>query len=132
VQDYLRRYREANLALRELFEACGHAGRPTEKDRQQYEMWRSWGMGRELLLFAAEQSRAAEGSKTAYLGKVLEAWHEAGITDIAQARAEKRPAPAGRGRKTVSAQQYGQREYTEEELDAVSNDLIEEAKKLRG
>ena len=89
-------------------------------------------MGRELLLFAAEQSRAAEGSKTAYLGKVLEAWHEAGITDIAQARAEKRPAPAGRGRKAVSAQQYGQREYTEEELDAVSNDLIEEAKKLRG
>lgn len=132
VQDYLRRYREANLALRELFEACGHTGRPTEKDRQQYEMWRSWGMGRELLLFAAEQSRAAEGSKTAYLGKVLEAWHEAGITDIAQARAEKRPAPAGRGRKTVSAQQYSQREYTEEELDAVSNDLIEEAKKLRG
>ena len=132
VQDYLKRYREANLALREMFDACGHAGRPTEKDRQQYETWKSWGMKRDLMLFAAEQSRVAESSKTAYLGKVLEAWHEAGITDIAQARAEKRPRGSAPGRKTVSAQQYTQREYTEEELDAVSNDLIEEAKKLRG
>lgn len=34
--------------------------------------------------------------------------------------------------KTVSAQRYGQREYTEEELDAVSPDLIEEARAQRG
>jgi len=134
VREYLARYREANLALREIFEACGHAGRPTEKDRQLYETWKQWGMDRELMLFAAEQSRLAEGSKTAYLSKVMEAWHEAGITDIAQARAEKRPARSGRapGRRTVSAQQYGQREYTEDELLAVSDDLIEEARKHRG
>ena len=131
VREYLARYREANLALREIFEACGHAGRPTEKDRQMYETWKQWGMNRELMLYAAEQSRAAEGSKTAYLGKVLEAWHQAGITDIAQARAERKPA-AGRGKKTVSAQQYAQREYTEDELLAVSDDLIEEARKHRG
>ena len=31
----------------------------------------------------------------------------------------------------VTAQQYSQREYTEEELLAVSNDLIEEARKAR-
>lgn len=133
VRDYLSRYREANLALREIFEACGHAGRPTEKDRQMYETWKQWGMDRALMLFAAEQSRVAEGSKTAYLNKVLEAWHQAGITDISQARAEKRPArkTADRG-KTVAAQQYGQREYTEDELLAVSDDLIEEARKQRG
>ena len=34
--------------------------------------------------------------------------------------------------KTVSAQQYGQREYTEDELDSVSVDLIAEAKAFRG
>lgn len=132
VRDYLNRYREANVALREIFEACGHAGRPTEKDRQQYETWKSWGMDRALMLFAAEQSRVAEGSKTAYLSKVLEAWHQAGITDIAQARAERKPTGRAPGRKTVSAQQYGQREYTEDELLAVSDDLIEEARKHRG
>lgn len=32
---------------------------------------------------------------------------------------------------TVSAQQYGQRHYTEDELLAVSDDLLAEAKKAR-
>ena len=131
VSEYLIQYREANLALREIFETCGHNGRPTAADRTLYEKWKNSGMNQELILAAAEQARAAEGSKITYLDKVLEAWHEAGITDISQARARKKPDYAPQG-KTVSAQRYAQREYTEEELLAVSDDLIEEAKKLRG
>lgn len=131
VQDYLSRFREANLALREIFEACGHRGKPTAADRLLYEKWRGFGMDLELLLFAAEQARSAEGSKIGYLDKVLEIWHEAGINDISQARAQRRPQ-GQTGGKTVSAQRYGQRDYTEEELTAVSGDLIEEARKNRG
>ncbi len=131
VSAYLAKCRELNLALLEVFEACGHHGRPTAADRALYEKWKSSGMNQELILAAAEQARAAEGSKISYLDKVLETWHEAGITDISQARAQKRPEHAPQG-KTVSAQRYTQREYTEEELLAVSDDLIEEAKKLRG
>ena len=131
VREYLSRYREANLALRELFDACGHNGRPTAADRTLYEKWRGWGYDQPLLLFAAEQARAAEGSKIAYLEKVLEEWHSAGITDLSQAQGRKKPNPKPKT-KTVSAQQYTQREYTEEELLAVSDDLIEEARKHRG
>ena len=131
VQDYLSRFREANLALREIFDACGHRGKPTAADRLLYEKWRGFGMDLELLLFAAEQARSAEGSKIGYLDKVLEIWHEAGINDISQARAQRRPQ-GQTGGKTVSAQRYGQRDYTEEELTAVSGDLIEEARKNRG
>lgn len=39
--------------------------------------------------------------------------------------------PAATG-KTVSAQKYTQREYTEDQLLAVSDDLMEEARRLRG
>lgn len=39
--------------------------------------------------------------------------------------------PPDRG-KTVSAQRYAQRSYTESELDAVSDDIIAEARELRG
>lgn len=131
VRQYLEKYREANLALRELFEACGHSGRPTEADRKLYEKWRGWGYGPELLRCAAEQARNAEGGKIAYLDKVLEAWHEAGITSVEQAQGRRRP-PSAPKTKTVSAQQYGQRQYTEAELLAVSDDLIEEARKQRG
>ena len=131
VRRYLEQYREANLALRELFEACGHSGRPTEADRKLYEKWRGWGYGKELLSCAAEQARSAEGGKIAYLDKVLETWHEAGIASVEQARGRKKPERPPKT-KTVSAQQYGQRQYTEAELLAVSDDLIEEARKQRG
>lgn len=40
--------------------------------------------------------------------------------------------PAAHTGKTVSAQQYTQREYTEEELLAVNDDLLEDARKYRG
>ena len=131
VREYLFKFREANVALGKLFEACGHSGRPTAADRLLYEKWKGFGMNEELLLFAAEQARVAEGSKIGYLDKVLAMWHEAGITDISQAQARKKPDYAPRG-KTVSAQQYTQREYTEEELLAVSDDLIQEARNQRG
>lgn len=127
---YLEKYRSANRALSEIFDACGHAGRPTEKDRALLEKWRQM-MSRELILFAAEQSRAAQGSKIAYLDKVIEEWHKAGVTELSQAQAMKKPAPKKTG-KTVSAQGYEQRSYTEEELLSVSDDLIEEARKQRG
>ena len=81
-----------------------------------------------MICAAAEQARNAEGGKIPYLNKVLETWHEAGITDISQVQAQKAPIK----RKTVSEQQYTQRQYTEEELLAVSDDLIEEARKYRG
>ena len=131
VREYLEQYREANRALRALFEACGQNGRPTETDRKLYEKWKSWGYGMDLLICAAEQARKAEGDKLAYLDKVLETWHDAGITSVEQARG-RRKTQAGAKAKTVSAQQYGQRQYSEEELLAVSDDLIEEARKQRG
>ena len=131
VKEFLAFYREANLALKEIFEVCGQAGQPAEGDRALYRKWREWDMDRQLLLHAAEQARAAQGSKTAYLDKVLEAWHEAGIRDISQAKARPAAKSPGRG-KQVSAQMYGQRDYTEDELNAVSGDLIEEAKNYHG
>ena len=131
VREYLERYREANLALGELLEACGHSGRPTEADRKLYEKWRGWGYGADLMRAAAEQARNAEGSKIAYLDKVLETWHDAGITSADQTQGRRKTRPIAKT-KTVSAQQYGQRQYTEEELLAVSDYLIEEARKQRG
>ena len=131
VRRYLEQYREANRALRELFEACGHSGNPAEADRKLYEKWRGWGYGMDLMRCAAEQARSAEGSKIGYLDKVLETWHDAGIVSVEQAQGRRKTRTAPKT-KTVSAQQYGQRQYTEEELLAVSDDLIEEARKQRG
>ena len=131
VREYLAKYREANQALRELYEACGHSGNPTEADRRLYEKWRGWGYGPDLLLYAAEQARMAESGKITYLDRVLEAWHGAGVTSVEQARGRKKPDRPAKT-KTVSAQQYGQRQYTEAQMQAAFDDLIEEARKQGG
>lgn len=129
---YLFKMREENTLLREIFTACGYQGRPTEKDRLLLQKWRTMGMNDDLLLQAASQAKMAEGSKLAYLDKVLAAWHEAGITDVSQARPASAAKRAPARQKQVSAQGYAQREYTEEQLALVSEDLIEEVRRNRG
>lgn len=128
-ESYLAKFRESNLALREIFDACGHSGHPTAADRVLLEKWTGM-LNWDVILLAAEQARGAEGNKIAYLDKVIEEWRKAGITDVSQAQARRKPEGKKSG-KTVSAQQYGQRRYTEEELLAVSDDLIKEARERR-
>lgn len=131
VREYLDKRMGLERLLREVYEVCGHRGNPTAKDLELYQKWHGWGYDHEMICAGAEQAAGAEGRKISYLDKVLETWHEAGITDVSQIRAQKAPGEKKYG-KTVSAQQYTQREYTEEELLAVSDDLIEEARRLRG
>lgn len=132
VTEYLDHVNDVNSHLLTLFEACGYTSRPTAADRTLYEKWQSFGMDMSLMTHAAEQSRVAQGNKITYLDKVLTAWHEAGITDISQAKSTKKePAPSKR--RTVSAQQYTQRTYTEEELGGEAlRQLLEEAQKENG
>ena len=60
-----------------------------------------------------------------YVSGILQSWKENGGPDAKR-------KPMSSTTKVVSAQQYSQREYTEEELMAVSDDLVAEARKLRG
>ena len=129
-EKYLQEKMDDAAFLRKVFARCGHRGAPAPADRKLLQKWRGMGMNDELILQAAEQAAMAEGSKMAYLDKVLQAWQEAGVTDVSQARPAKKPA-SGKA-KQVSAQNYGQREYTEEQLDLVSNDLFDEVRKNRG
>lgn len=124
----------ANRTLYAVFAACGLNGKPTNADRTLYKKWRGWGFGEELLLLAAEQSRGAD-NKLPYMDKVLEAWHEAGVTapeqvsarQAAHARGRAAAPAAQRPARQVSAQQYTQREYTDEELNRQTLELLEEA-----
>ena len=85
-----------------------------------------------------EQARAAEGNKLGYLDKVIEAWHEAGVTapeqvsarQAAHARGRAAVPAAQRPARQVSFQQYTQREYTDEELNSQTLELLKEASQL--
>ena len=69
--------------------------------------------------------------------KLLSAWHEKGIANVADARAEhekhvsqpKAEKPAVSGGKRVIEQQYEQRKYDPAEYDEIPEDLLEEMNK---
>lgn len=82
----------------------------------------------EMLLQAARDVASRRG-RFEDIEKQLAAWRAQGITTVEQAR-KAAPAPAyQRPAKTVAAQRYGQREYSEEELSQDVSDLLKEARK---
>ena len=111
-----------------------------DRDRQIEDAAKAWGLpcneghmlkARELantyslpwLLRAIETAGNGKEQTWRYVSGILKSWQENGGPD-----APKKQKPA----KVVSAQQYGQRNYTEDELLSVSDDLIAEAQRLRG
>lgn len=78
----------------------------------------------EWLLRAIETAGNGKEQTWRYVAGILKSWKENGGPDAPRKQTAK---PA----KVVSAQQYTQRQYSEEELLGVSDDLIAEARKLR-
>ena len=77
------------------------------------------------LLRAIETAGNGKEQTWRYVGGILKSWKENGGPDAPR---KQRASPA----KVVSAQQYTQRQYTEDELLAVSDDLLAEARANRG
>ena len=77
------------------------------------------------LLRAIETAGNGKEQTWRYVGGILKSWKENGGPDAPR---KQRASPV----KVVSAQQYTQRQYTEDELLAVSDDLLAEARANRG
>lgn len=131
VSAYLDRMHQANRELRSLFEACGRDGRITQGDRAWYLKWRDRGATPELMTAAAEKALGVSGNKLSYMDSILNSWLDKGITSAAEARAEQPPARekhAG-GKKSVTAQQFPQRTYTDSRMDQFFSPFLEQALK---
>lgn len=111
-----------------------------ERDQKIEDMAKRWGLpyseghmlkARDLadkytldwVLKAIERSGNGEKQTWAYVEGILRNWKQNGEIDTVK--------KSGKPMKTTSATQYTQRDYTEEELDSVSNELVAEAKRMR-
>ncbi len=139
VREYLGRIQRQNAALQRLLALSGHEGAPKAADRTLYQKWQDAGFSDDLISLAAEAAKTAERPMP-FMDKVLSSWKEAGIRTPEEARAEmerRRAAPAdapaaSTGRKpgkVVTEQQYAQRDYTGEEYEGLTAELLEEARK---
>ncbi len=129
VREHLTALKAFQPAMFQVFELSGQEGRPGEQDLLRYRAWREAGHSDALIREAAAQARSSR-QKLSYIDKVLSSWQKEGITTAEQARS-KAPAQAASGGKKVSAQQYKQREYSDQDY-ASDIDWLEIARKESG
>lgn len=140
-EDYLRAVQRDNRQLMQLYEAAGIEGRPSAADRQLLHRWQDQlGMPQDVLLLAAGYAVGAK-SPMPFIDRIVQSWNAAGIHDAARAKAEHdrrgvpspvpgaqatATAPAARPVKEVAKHRYAQRQYSEEELDALFFDIMKD------
>ena len=129
VREHLTRLKGYQPAMFAVFELSGQEGPPGEQDLLRYEKWLEAGHSEELIREAAAQARSSR-QKLSYIDKVLSAWKKEGIA-TAEAARKKAPASGAPGGRKLSAQDYRQREYSEQDY-APDIDWLEIARKESG
>ena len=140
-EDYLRAVQRDNRQLLQIYEAAGMEGRPSAADRQLLHRWQDqMGMPQDVLLLAAAYAVGAKAPMP-FIDRIIQSWNAAGIHDAARAKAEHdrrgaalpasgapaaAAAPAARPVKEVAKHRYAQRQYSEEELDALFFDIMKD------
>ena len=123
-----------NAQIRVLMEVAGASGGCTKANRDNLTQWQlEWHMPQEMILLAAEFAHGKD-KPMAYMHKLLSGWHEQGIANLADARAEherrmnqpKGESKAAPAPKRVVEQQYAQRDYDPDEFDDIPEDQLEE------
>jgi len=116
--------------VKALLRSLGMAGTsPTDDSRSLLDGFLGDGFERETIALAATRV-ARKGGKLDALQKTLAIWKSEGALTLPAAQAyleridgarpaEQRASPLSKAKKTVPAQQYTQREYTREELEAL-------------
>ena len=115
--------------IKRIMDACGQEGSPGDKDRAFIDDWLAV-FAPDLILHAAAQARSAR-QKFFYIDRVLKTWKEKGIQTVEEAMKEQPVSASQRPSREVGAHRYDQRQYTEEQLERNTHDLIKEALEKR-
>ena len=121
IKEYIAENLKEDGVLKQILKAAGVSRKPNEWDRENYRTWKyKWNFADELILYAAELS-AGKGSPVPYINAVLSSWKSKEIYSLEQAKA----APAKQAEKNRAKTFSGQRNYSEEELDALIDNIDE-------
>ena len=137
VTAYLKQVDALNDRLRKLYDIMGRDPRCNQPSRELLAKWSdAWHMPDALVDVAAELSRGVD-KPMPYMDKLLQVWREAGISTPDAARENHRQFVEGAakkratgGDKKVNEQKYEQREYAPGQYDGLTDEQIEEMKKL--
>ena len=105
--------------IKKILDSAGVTRAVTSRDRDCYRTWTyTWKMPLEVILYASTLSRGCP-NPIAYLGSVLGSWYNAGVTDLASAKAYK----GNSFPKTEKAETTVTRSYTADQLNSLFDNL---------
>ena len=115
VEEYVRSFHDQTALIRELRHIWGtDESRAGKTDRSLVSKWQGeYGFSRDMILFTARYASEAK-SPMSYLDRILTNYHDQGIRTPQEAEKDRengKTVPSGNRAKTVSAQQYEQRDY---------------------
>lgn len=136
---YLAEVKQLNTELQTLMKKAGSESGRTQANRARLKQWKyEWKLPQALIELAAEY---ANGKKDvgAYMHKLLSDWHAQSIANVEEARASherhlsglsQKPSATVPAQKRVIEQQYEQRTYDPDDLNAIPPEQLEEMNKL--
>lgn len=112
VNDHFESIKKTDDFISKMLKVAGVNRRPTQWDRENLSVWKSWNFTEEMILESAKIS-AGKSSAIAYMNGVLSNWKNSGIFTISDL--EKTPEQ----KSTVSSQEAYNREYEKRRNKAV-------------
>ena len=115
IAQYVKLNSQDERFIRKLLSLAGIERRPAEWDRNNLKTWRSWNFSDEMIEEAFKLT-AEKNNPTAYVNAVLSSWKADGVFTPDKIPGGTKPdknAPCG----------FRSRQYTEEELDSLIDDI---------
>ncbi len=122
INQYIGQILERDKEIKKLLEALGLLRNVNVSDRNSYKLWKEeWDISDELLFYGAALSAGANNSM-AYLNKLLSNWRQKEIKSVEEAKKQSF-SPASAAQPPNVFKDFSQRDYSEEDLRALFDDI---------
>ena len=115
IADYMKTIGVNDTFIKELLSSCGLNRKPTDWDRENLKVWRSWNFTDEMILCAAKAANG-KNNPVSYMNAVLSGWKADGILSPDK-------IIGAWGGKTKSNQSFKSKVYTQAELDGLIDNI---------
>lgn len=120
INEYLSELADIDKTISKLLEACGTSRAVIKADREQYAVWKSWGVDDEIILYACSLS-VGKNYPMGNVHSLLSRWRQAGLDSLEAIKAYSNKTTeknATTGNDKCSYFNVSDRKYTKEELSA--------------
>ncbi len=116
IAEYLKGLSSDDEFIKKILSFIGSERRPTDWDRQNLKVWRSWNFSDEMI---EEAAKLSYGKTPAYINSILSNWKSQGVFSVDNIKIVK---PSGSKKEFDNFEKY-KRNYTKEELENIIDDI---------